>query len=421
MRADICVHLNRQVFNDHAAFRLASDSCLRSLAVEFSTTHCAPGDLIFHIGESVDTLCFVISGSLEVIQDDEVIAILGKGDVFGDVFWKESTLARACANVRALTYCDLHVIRRDPLLRVLEFYTAFASSFSRNLLLTCNLRKRVIFRKIADVKREEERQRNEVALSIPEDHPVRKLFQRFRQQRDGQTPDYCDHNCVQIEPQDHNSSDHNSAPAQASPTQVHREAAAPDGSAGKPSLEAPVQSPAPAVSLRGGAKGWAKFKSAPAAPPAAPPAQKSLGPDQTAAGPQASEASVDRGPKEESSLHKTDSCDSGITKSDLRIDHVGSSRSSSERSPLEPQSAAPAQAESQLHSSLQEAKAELKGDIQRLGHCMSALELQVGHILRLLTTNMRLSLPPSLPPQPAADLQDSASTPSPAEDESTSF
>lgn len=78
MRADICVHLNRQVFNDHPAFRLASDGCLRSLAVEFQTTHCAPGDLIFHVGESVDTLCFVVSGSLEVIQDDEVIAILGK-------------------------------------------------------------------------------------------------------------------------------------------------------------------------------------------------------------------------------------------------------------------------------------------------------------------------------------------------------
>lgn len=203
MRADICVHLNRQVFNDHPAFRLASDGCLRSLAVEFQTTHCAPGDLIFHIGESVDTLCFVVSGSLEVIQDDEVIAILGnhrqyygiqwgiftqslftsyvrltegflsiilfqknqslsetlcymmtstfqwllfvagKGDVFGDVFWKETTMARACANVRALTYCDLHVIKRDALMRVLEFYTAFANTFSRNLILTCNLRKRV--------------------------------------------------------------------------------------------------------------------------------------------------------------------------------------------------------------------------------------------------------------------------------------
>lgn len=67
----------------------------------------------------------------------------GKGDVFGDIFWKETTLAPSCANVRALTYCDLHVIKRDALQKVLDFYTAFSHSFSRNLILTYNLRKRV--------------------------------------------------------------------------------------------------------------------------------------------------------------------------------------------------------------------------------------------------------------------------------------
>lgn len=72
-----------------------------------------------------------------------LLLFTGKGDVFGDVFWKEVTLAQACANVRALTYCDLHVIKRDALQKVLEFYTAFSNHFSRNLLLTYNLRKRV--------------------------------------------------------------------------------------------------------------------------------------------------------------------------------------------------------------------------------------------------------------------------------------
>ena len=36
----------------------------------------APGDVIFHQGESLDSLCFIVSGSLEVVQDDEVVAIL---------------------------------------------------------------------------------------------------------------------------------------------------------------------------------------------------------------------------------------------------------------------------------------------------------------------------------------------------------
>ncbi|VDN38881.1 unnamed protein product [Gongylonema pulchrum] len=33
MKADICVHLNRKVFNEHACFRLASDGCLRQIAI----------------------------------------------------------------------------------------------------------------------------------------------------------------------------------------------------------------------------------------------------------------------------------------------------------------------------------------------------------------------------------------------------
>ena len=85
-----------QVFNEHPAFRLASDGCLRSLAVEFQTTHCAPGDLIFHIGESVDTLCFVVSGSLEVIQDDEVVAILGEPRAWRDGRSSLGPLAFVC-------------------------------------------------------------------------------------------------------------------------------------------------------------------------------------------------------------------------------------------------------------------------------------------------------------------------------------
>nr|XP_046229766.1 potassium voltage-gated channel subfamily H member 5-like isoform X2 [Scatophagus argus] len=486
MRADICVHLNRQVFNDHPAFRLASDGCLRSLAVEFQTTHCAPGDLIFHIGESVDTLCFVVSGSLEVIQDDEVIAILGKGDVFGDVFWKETTLARACANVRALTYCDLHVIRRDALMKVLEFYTAFANTFARNLILTCNLRKRIIFRKIADVKREQERQRNEVALSIPEDHPVRKLFQRFRQQRDAQTPGeshtYCDHNCVQVEPQHHHCPDSNpftqcqavSPQQQEYSSTVQNNAPCTGGGTAVGMAEEPkktctreagesisrpcaekVSSPVPSSAAGGltssrGARGWAKFRNATSAAPPPPIVEQEKQPQKAEEWPKGSQSSeqlaaanknqdpVEMGSaeggnsageagEETSALHKTDSCDSGITKSDLRIDRAGDSRNSFERSPMEKSPMErnpfehslgveslkhsliqPASEQALLQATLHEAKLELKGDIQILSGRLSVLESQVSEILRLLSIKRRLSLPPTSSPRARMKSQDLA-------------
>ncbi|CAF3323629.1 unnamed protein product, partial [Rotaria socialis] len=185
MRADICVHMNRSVFNEHPAFRLASDGCLRALAVHFHKNHSAPGDMLYHCGESLDMLCFIVSGSLEVIQDDQVLAILSANDVFGDDFWSKNrdSVGQSAANVRALTYCNIHQIRRAHLLEVLEFYHPFSISFARNMVLTYNLRHRVVFRKIADVKRERElaeSRKNEGLDQIGSDHPVRKLISKFR-------------------------------------------------------------------------------------------------------------------------------------------------------------------------------------------------------------------------------------------------
>lgn len=77
------------------------------------------------------------------IKKSMLVFDTGKGDVFGDSFWKDNAIGQSAANVRALTYCDLHTIKRDKLLEVLDFYQAFANSFARNLILTYNLRHRV--------------------------------------------------------------------------------------------------------------------------------------------------------------------------------------------------------------------------------------------------------------------------------------
>uniref|UniRef100_A0AAY4B6I8 Potassium voltage-gated channel subfamily H member 5 n=1 Tax=Denticeps clupeoides TaxID=299321 RepID=A0AAY4B6I8_9TELE len=403
MRADICVHLNRKVFNEHPAFRLASDGCLRSLAVEFQTIHSAPGDLIFHAGESVDLLCFVVSGSLEVIQDDEVIAILGKGDVFGDVFWKETTLAHACANVRALTYCDLHIIKREALLKVLDFYTAFASSFSRNLILTCNLRKRFIFRKISDVKKEEEerqRSKNEVQLTIPVDHPVRKLFQKFKQQKElrnqgASTQPDLEKNQLQVEQQHLHS--HSLQQRQPHHTQLQSPTA--------PSTHTHlVQNGSAEEEERREGLNNAQTKAA---------SMERLSPDIRS-------HDDGRSISRKNSLRKTDSWDSGLTQSDLRLDRVGEAHSpipsgggGSRRGPLHNHFSS--SQEISFQTTLQEARLELRGDIQSLSGRMSILEQQVGQILQLLSDN---SAPTShsLTPTPTQDIFTVSSPVSPDSD-----
>uniref|UniRef100_A0A8C6P3R2 Potassium voltage-gated channel, subfamily H (eag-related), member 5b n=1 Tax=Nothobranchius furzeri TaxID=105023 RepID=A0A8C6P3R2_NOTFU len=399
MRADICVHLNRKVFNEHPAFRLASDGCLRSLAVEFQTIHCAPGDLIYHSGESVDTLCFVVSGSLEVIQDDEVIAILGKGDVFGDIFWKETTLAHACANVRALTYCDLHVIRRDALLKVLEFYTAFANSFSRNLILTCNLRKRIIFRKISEVKKEEEerqRAKNEVQITIPQDHPVRKLFQKFKQQKELRSQGAAaasqldlEKNQLQME-QQHNQHLHPQTLSVLTVSQItpmHSSLAYTHPSDPPAKLKA---STSPGLGKPAAkASGWMRLKNN-----MVPVEARKEGLNNNVKAVSVEMLSQDGKVSSNNPLRKTDSCDSGITKSELRIDRVCEARTPVAvtpllHSPLPGGEGSPhsfcSMPEQALQAALLETRLELRGAIQTLGGRLGTLESQVAEIIKLLS------------------------------------
>ncbi|NXC39865.1 KCNH1 protein, partial [Penelope pileata] len=405
MRADICVHLNRKVFKEHPAFRLASDGCLRALAMEFQTVHCAPGDLIYHAGESVDSLCFVVSGSLEVIQDDEVVAILGKGDVFGDVFWKESTLAQSCANVRALTYCDLHVIKRDALQKVLEFYTAFSHSFSRNLILTYNLRKRIVFRKISDVKREEEermKRKNEAPLILPPDHPVRRLFQRFRQQKEarlaaerGRDPDDLDVEKGNILGE-HSSSRSvvkaSVVTVRESPaTPVSFQSASTSGASDQAKLQAPTSeyTGCKASGDYPRRKGWAKFKDA-----------CGKGEDWNKVSKAESMETLPERTKAsgEATLKKTDSCDSGITKSDLRLDNVGETRSPQDRSPVltEVKHSFYPIPEQTLQATMLEVKHELKEDIKALNTKMTNIEKQLAEILRILTSRRSSQSPQEL-------------------------
>ncbi|CAL8363342.1 unnamed protein product [Boreogadus saida] len=430
MRADICVHLNRKVFKEHPAFRLASDGCLRALAMEFQTIHCAPGDLIYHAGESVDSLCFVVSGSLEVIQDDEVVAILGKGDVFGDVFWKEVTLAQACANVRALTYCDLHVIKRDALQKVLEFYTAFSNHFSRNLLLTYNLRKRIVFRKISDVKREEEerlRRKNEAPLNLPPDHPVRRLFQRFRQQKEARLntdrPDLDDHD-LERGPLYTEIPSTNKAPVATtsivtvteSPATPSSSSSLPPGSspAPAPSDKAKLQAPVSAIALMGGrpaepakVKGWGRFKESMAKTDQWNKVSKAESMETLPERTKAHEPPLP--------LKKTDSCDSGITKSDLRLDKMGEPRlTPQDRSPVQPDArhAFYPIPEQTLQASLQEIKLELKDDLKSLNARMSGLEAQLAEALQLLRARRTAAASPkplfeiSRPTSPDSDKDD---------------
>ncbi|XP_041974697.1 potassium voltage-gated channel unc-103-like isoform X3 [Aricia agestis] len=140
LQADICLHLNRNLLANCAAFDGASPGCLRALSLRFKTTHAPPGETLVHRGDVLTSLYFISRGSIEILKDDIVMAILGKDDVFGENPCVHTTVGRSNCRVRALTYCDLHRVHRDDLLDVLDFYPEFRASFVNNLEITYNMR-----------------------------------------------------------------------------------------------------------------------------------------------------------------------------------------------------------------------------------------------------------------------------------------
>ncbi|XP_071505770.1 voltage-gated delayed rectifier potassium channel KCNH1-like isoform X1 [Diadema antillarum] len=341
MKADVCVHLNRRVFNEHPSFRLASEGCLRALAINFNMSHSAPGDLLVHSGESIDSLCFVVSGSLEVIQDDEVVAILGKGDVYGDAFWKEAHLGQSAANVKSLTYCDLHSIKRDDLLDVLDFYTSFATSFARNMVLTYNLRHRLIFRKVADVKREmEEAKKRKNEPPIPADHPVRKMLNKFRKLSD--------------------------VPDKKPPPRKARESRDVEKGDSHALTRVPEHQTPPPLS----AVGRVRSVKMPDAQVRRQDSTKDV-------------TESKWGPLKKIPLRKAESTDSGILRSEQRLDEIGRADSKDGNS-----SASTSSTDHHLLASLMEIKLELKEEIESLGVKMTRLDDQIADIIKIFSPDV---------------------------------
>lgn len=50
----------------------------RALSMKFKTTHAPPGDTLVHRGDVLSSLHFISRGSIEILKEDIVMAILGK-------------------------------------------------------------------------------------------------------------------------------------------------------------------------------------------------------------------------------------------------------------------------------------------------------------------------------------------------------
>lgn len=311
-----------------------------------------------------------------------------------------------------------------------------------------------MFRKIIDVKKEEEerqRSKNEVPLTIPVDHPVRKLFQKFKQQKELRNQGASAQ--LDLEKNQH----HLQQPSRMSKphtslmqNSLHTVQNGSTSSVVTISQITPIQNclayPKPGDSIKqnnrdfmelkpavvtgeqvanrlkvnntartkpaGAARGWMRLKNNMAAPGSPPEderkeglnnAAKAVSMERIASEVKVQIESVDEvGGSRKNSLRKTDSWDSGLTYSDQRLDRVS-----------EPQSPVPGagevypSSESLFQASLQEARLELRTEIQALNGRMATLEERVGQILRLLLDSSKAQSSEDLTHRPKLKAQGS--------------
>ncbi|KAK4807260.1 hypothetical protein QYF61_006321 [Mycteria americana] len=132
LRADIARHLHKELLQ-LPLFAGASRGCLRALSLGVRPAFCTPGELLIRRGDALQALYFLRSGSMEVLRDGTVLAILGKGDLIGCDLGGSPGARRARADVRGLTYCALQSLGRPALAEGLALDPDFARAFRRQL------------------------------------------------------------------------------------------------------------------------------------------------------------------------------------------------------------------------------------------------------------------------------------------------
>jgi CRP/FNR family transcriptional regulator, cyclic AMP receptor protein len=124
---------------------LKGDEC-RTLVQHMGYFKAAAGDLLFEEGDDGDHVCFVVSGSLEVLKDvDEekhvTIATLKKGRSFGEMAIIDKL--KRSATVKAQEDTNVLVMSREQLDDILTRYPALGIKILKGIamMLSQNLRK----------------------------------------------------------------------------------------------------------------------------------------------------------------------------------------------------------------------------------------------------------------------------------------
>lgn len=141
LQSDLCLHIHSQILTDRA-FKGVSLTALRVLSRYFDTIRTSPGDKLIYQGESVESLYFVATGSLEVKQGDDLIGLIGPSDVFGMRLADEGS-GRSLYDVEACSFGTIHSICTGLVHEALALYPEDLDKIKYQLILSFDITRQV--------------------------------------------------------------------------------------------------------------------------------------------------------------------------------------------------------------------------------------------------------------------------------------
>lgn len=108
---EIQLFLNRATFDKVSLFRRAGEIFVREIVQLLQPVVFLPGDYIIRQGEYGDCMYFLCDGDVEVLVNEQRVAVLGQGSPFGETALIEGE--KRTASVRAVTYCDVYRLAKQ--------------------------------------------------------------------------------------------------------------------------------------------------------------------------------------------------------------------------------------------------------------------------------------------------------------------
>jgi voltage-gated potassium channel len=121
LRAEVSLHLKRDLLQKCDLFVGADANFVREVAVHLRPIVLTPGDIVFRGGDVGDEMFFIVNGAVDVLAADGArLARMGPGDFFGEIALVQDV--PRTATVEAVTYCDVYTLSRNAFETVVVRY-----------------------------------------------------------------------------------------------------------------------------------------------------------------------------------------------------------------------------------------------------------------------------------------------------------